>query len=245
MDLKQQAEQALASSQAVAVRTKAETTREYVMSVLAPQMGDVLQKRITPERFMRIVLNAFRTTPKLMECSQTSLGAALMNAAALGLEPNTPLGQAYLIPFDSRDGMQVQFIIGYKGLLDLARRSGQIVTIHADVVRAQDEYHAWHGSEAYLKHVPYRSGERGDVVTYYAYARLKDGGFQFVEMTPTDVEAIRERSKAKNYGPWKTDYEAMAKKTVLRQLCKLLPQSIELGYAMEADEHEPLEEVAE
>ncbi len=244
-DVKAQAEQALAQSQAVAVKTRAEEIKDFMLAQ-RPAFEDVLMKTISPERFTRIALSAFRNTPELMECSKASLLSALMNSAALGLEPNTPLGLAYLIPFNSRDGKQVQFIIGYKGLIVLARRSGQIVTIHADVVRENDEYQAWHGSDAHLRHVPYRKGERGEIVTFYAYAKLKDGGFQFVEMTPDDVEAIRARSKAGSFGPWKTDYEAMALKTVLRKLCKLLPHSDALAHALNADEPEaePLEEVA-
>lgn len=240
-EMKAKTEVALNTSQAVAVKSKADEIVELMQSQ-KDAFDEVLQKSITKERFVRIALSAFRNTPKLMECSKVSLVNALMNSAALGLEPNTPLGLSYLIPRNSRDGMQVRFEIGYKGLLDLARRSGQIVTIHADVVRAEDFYEAWHGSQAHLKHVPFRAGDRGAVVTYYAYAKLKDGGFQFVEMPPLDIEAIRQRSQAKDSGPWVTDYEAMAKKTVLKQLCKLLPQSVHISHALQAD-IDPMEPV--
>lgn len=230
-ELKQRTEQAVAGSQAVAVRTKAEEITEFVTTTLRPSLDDVLQKAITPERFARIVLSAFRTTPKLMECTRTSLANALMNSAALGLEPNGPLGEAYLIPYKDT----CQFIIGYRGLLTLARRSGQIVEVTAQVVREGDEFEYEFGSNRVLRHKP-AVGERGEVTMVYAYAHLKDGGFAFEVMSVADVEALRARGNERGHSPWKTDWEAMAKKTVLRRLCKLLPMDLALSHAVHVED---------
>lgn len=229
-DLKQEAQQALQKSQAVAVRSKAEEITDFVTTTLAPSLDDVLQQQISRDRFARIVLGAFRTTPKLMECSRASLASALLNAAALRLEPNGPTGEAYLIPYKD----QCQFIIGYRGLLTLARRSGQIVEVTAQVVRDGDEFEYEFGSNRVLRHKP-AIGERGDITMVYAYAHLKDGGFAFEVMNVSEVEALRARGNERGHSPWKTDWEAMAKKTVLRRLCKLLPMSIELAHAVDAD----------
>lgn len=222
----------------MAVRTKAEELTDFVTTTLAPSLDDVLQQQISRERFARIVLGAFRTAPKLMECSRASLGSALLSAAALRLEPNGPLGEAYLIPYKDT----CQFIIGYKGLLTLARRSGAIVEVTAQVVRAGDEFEYEFGSNRTLRHKP-AIGQRGEVTMVYAYAHLKDGGFAFEVMNVSDVEAIRQRGRSGSSGPWSTDWEAMAKKTVLRRLCKLLPMSTELAHAVQIDETEPELEV--
>lgn len=230
-ELKTRTEQAVAGSQAVAVRTKAEEITEFVTTTLRPSLDDVLQRAITPERFARIVLSAFRTTPKLMECTRTSLANALMNSAALGLEPNGPLGEAYLIPYKDT----CQFIIGYRGLLTLARRSGQIVEVTAQVVREKDDFEYEFGSNRVLRHKP-AEGERGDVTMVYAYAHLKDGGFAFEVMSVADVESLRARGNERGHSPWKTDWEAMAKKTVLRRLCKLLPMDLALSHAVHVED---------
>lgn len=230
-DLKAKVADAVGKSQAVAVKTRADEVTHFVTTTLRPALSDVLQKAVTPERFARIVLGAFRTTPKLMECSMQSLGSALLNAAALGLEPNSPLGHAYLIPYKD----QCQFIIGYKGLLDLARRSGRIVEVTAQVVREGDVFEYEFGTSRVLRHKPAKEG-RGAVEFVYAYAHLTDGGFAFEVMNVEDVEAIRKRGNSRGRSPWDTDWEAMAKKTVLRRLCKLLPQSTELSHAVAVDE---------
>lgn len=240
-DLKQRTQDAVAASQAVAVKTKAEEITDFVTTTLAPSLDDVLQQQISRERFARIVLGAFRTTPKLMECTRASLASALMNAAALRLEPNGPLGEAYLIPYKDT----CQFIIGYKGLLTLVWRSGGIVEVTAQVVRAGDDFEYEFGSNRILRHKP-AIGERGDVTMVYAYAHLRNGGFAFEVMNVSDIEALRSRggSSSGRKTPWDTDWEAMAKKTVLRRLCKLLPMSTELAHAVLVDETEtPTEEV--
>jgi recombination protein RecT len=197
----------------------------------------VLPKHVSPERLMKVALGAVRTTPKLLECTTESLFGAVVQCAQLGLEPNTPLGHAYLIPFrDNRKGRtDVQVIIGYRGLLDLARRSGQIVSISAHAVRAGDLFEFEFGLDEKLRHVPAQQ-DAGDIIAVYAVAKLVGGGTAFDVMWRAEVDKIMKGTQSKGaYGPWKDHYEAMVRKTALRRLFKYLPVSIELSKAVEID----------
>lgn len=220
------------------------------------EIGSVLPKHMNKERLARISLNVIRTNPKLLECDVNSLMGAVMECAKLGLEPNL-MGQAYLVPFNKKvkNGNkteyvpEVQFIIGYRGLIDLVRRSGQITNIEARVVHENDMFEYEYGVSADLKHKPALK-DKGQAIAYYAVATFKDGGFAFDVMSIEDVEAHRDQySKSKkfgtneHYGPWKDDFDAMAKKTVLRQLIKYLPISIEYLQHDEKDGSEVEEEI--
>ncbi len=224
------------ASQAVAVRSKAEEVRDYVSKTLAPQLDDVLASHFKTERFMRIVLNAFRTKPQLMECTKASIGAALMNCAALNLEPNTVMGHAFLIPRKSKSGpMECHFQMGYMGYVELARRSGEVAEIMAHVVREGDEFRYNYGMNADLYHKPL--SDDGAITHVYAYARLKSGGFPFKVLPIKKVEELSMRG-ARGQGKqtaWDTDFEAMCLKTAILQLKRWLPQTAELSYAMSQD----------
>ena len=163
---------------------------------------------------------------------------AMMTAAQLGLEPNTPLGQAYLIPFWNGKAkcLECQFQLGYKGLIDLAYRSGEVSTIQANVVYENDEFEYELGLEPKLRHVPAKS-DRGDPVFFYAVFRTKDGGYGFDVMSVDDVRAhAKKYSKAYSNGPWQTNFEEMAKKTVLKRVLKYAPLKSDFVRAVAADE---------
>lgn len=198
------------------------------------QFAKALPAVLTPERFTRIVLTAVRTNPKLMGCERTSFLAAVMAAAQLGLEPNTPLGQAYLIPY----GAECQFQIGYKGLIDLAYRSGEVSIIQAQTVYEKDEFIYELGLEAKLVHKPCMKGDRGEAIAYYAIFKMKNGGENFAVMSKDDVlKFAKAKSKAFKNGPWQTDFDAMAKKTVLKQVLKYAPiHSEAMAIAIQNDE---------
>lgn len=189
------------------------------------EIAKALPKVITPERFTRIALSALSNNRKLEECEKLSFLGALMNAAGLGLEVNSPLGQAYLIPYynGKTKRLECQFQIGYKGLLDLAYRSGEMATIQAHIVYENDTFDYELGIDPVLKHKPANS-ERGNMTHAYAMFHLKNGGKAFVVMSKDDIIKFA-KSKSKTYeaGPWQTDFEAMAKKTVLKQLLKYAP----------------------
>lgn len=219
----------------VPVSQKAENVR-LLLEKAKPQIALALPRHLSADRMLRIAMTSVRRTPKLLACNQQSLLGAIMQAAQLGLEPDGVLGHAYLVPFKE----EVQLIVGYKGLVDLARRSGQLSTIFARVVYSEDQFEYAYGLTERLEHIPSGKSEQGELKAVYAVARLKDGGTQFEVMTRGEIEKIRERSRAKDDGPWVTDYAEMAKKTVLRRLCKMLPASVELSRAVALDERAEL-----
>lgn len=184
---------------------------------------------LDPERFTRVALTVIKQNDALMRCRPESLLGALMTSAQLGLEPG-PLGEAYLVPF----GDQVTFIPGYRGLIKLAWNSGQLRNISARVVYDRDEFSYSYGLHPDLVHKPAR-GNRGDITDVYAAATLLDGGAEFEVMDVGAVEAIRARSRAKNSGPWISDWEAMARKTAVRQLAKWLPMATVMNRAIAAE----------
>lgn len=198
------------------------------------QFAIALPKALTPERFTRIVLTECRKNPALVKTTKESFFGAVMQCAQLGLEPGSALGQCYLIPY----GASCNLIIGYRGMIELARRSGQIVSINAFVVREKDEFSYELGLHPDIKHKPSPLVERGEVKYVYAVAVLKGGSIQFEVMSRAEVEAVRTSSKAgyKKGTPWMNHWNEMAKKTVVRRLFKYLPISIEAASAMEVDE---------
>lgn len=207
----------------------------------------LLPKHFSPDRMLKLAIGALRTTPKLAGASNASLLGAVVTCAQLGLEPNTPLGHAYLLPFDKRQKIngewvtvetQVTIIIGYKGMLDLARRSGQIVSIAAHEVCENDEFRFAYGLDEELVHRPAMS-DRGAVIGFYSVAKLVGGGHCFEFMSVDEVNYIRDKAAEKNRakkdskgnyiitGPWADNYAEMGRKTALRRLFKYLPISIE------------------
>lgn len=202
----------------------------------------VLPSHMTPDRMLKIALRALRTTPKLLECTINSLFGAVVTCAQLGLEPNTPQGHIYLIPFENKRKaiFEVQVIVGYKGLVDLARRSGEIVSISSHAVMRNDTFDVSFGTDESIVHKPRLDGDRGDIVGFYAVAKLVGGGTQFEFMSTTDVNKIRDGSQGyktairfnKQDTPWISSYEQMGRKTVIRRLCNYLPMSIEMAGAI-------------
>lgn len=189
----------------------------------------VLPRHISLDRMLRIALGALRTTPALKECTVQSLFGAVVACSELGLEANTPLGQAYLVPFrNKKKGItEVQVIPGYRGLIDLARRSGQIVSISAQAVREADDFTFAYGLDDELRHVPARHN-RGNIIGFYAVAKLRNGGHQFEVLWREQVdEVMRASQSGGRHGPWKDHYEEMGRKTAIRRLFKYLPVSIE------------------
>lgn len=205
-------------------------TVSQLLEQLKPQIARALPKTVTPDRFARIVMTTLRTSPQLMQCDPQSLMAAVMLSAQLGLEPG-PLGHAYFVPYKR----EVTFIVGYKGIIDLARRSGEITSIEAREVCDGDFFEFEYGLEPKLRHKP-ADGDRGRPTHYYGVAHFKDGGYYFDVLPISEIEKRRERSAAKKSGPWVTDYTAMARKTVIRHMAPYLPLSAEAARAVEADE---------
>ncbi|WP_144517685.1 recombination protein RecT [Bacillus thuringiensis] len=209
-----------------------EQTVEAYMKKMAPRMAEVLPKHMDMNRMSRIALTTIRTNPKLLECAVPSLMGAVMQAVQLGLEPGL-LGHCYILPYKR----EATFIIGYKGMIDLARRSGHIQSIYAHAVHENDEFEYELGLHPKLEHRP-SHGDRGAFIGAYAVAHFKDGGYQMEFMPKSEIEKRRKRSASANssYSPWSSDYEEMAKKTVVRYMFKYLPISIEVQTQAQQDE---------
>ncbi len=231
----------------------------YLLKAKQGEIAKMLPKHLNAERLLKVAQIAATTTPKLAKCDVASLVGAIGQCAQMGLEPNTVLGHAYLVPFNVKrkdeNGNErwvnsVQVIIGYKGLIDLARRSGQIVSIAAHEVCTHDKFELVYGLDEKLIHTP-SLGERGEIIGFYAVAKLKDGGHCFEFMSKLQVEEIRANSQSafkdewkngkktgvriQQDGPWWQQFTEMGRKTVIRRLAKYLPLSIEFQTAAALD----------
>ncbi len=218
--------QQAAAQTAMKAQSGGNPTMQQYIKQMEGEIKKALPSVMTPERFTRITLSALSTNPKLAQCTPQSFLGAMMTAAQLGLEPNTPLGQAYLIPYwnGKQNRLECQFQLGYKGMIDLAYRSGEIQTIQAQIGHANDTLIAEYGTECSLKFIPKLNGDRGDPVNVWAMFKTKDGGYGFEIMTLDDVRAHAQKySKAYSSGPWQTNFEEMAKKTVLKKVLKYAP----------------------
>ncbi len=187
---------------------------------------------------MRVVMVAAQRTPLLLECSPISVARCWMEAGIMGLECNTPLAEAYLIPFKNKGGgYDCQLIAGYQGLMKLARNSGEVTHFEADVVYSKDEFHYERGLDPKLKHIPSEEEDRGEIRGAYAIANLTNGRRVFEYMSKGEIDKHRARSKARDSGPWVTDYGPMCIKTVIKKCCKLIPRSPELARLISNDEY--------
>ncbi len=217
---------------------KPQTIEDY-MKKMAPAMAQALPKHMDIDRLTRLAMTTIRTTPALKDADVGSLLGAVMQAAQLGLEPGL-MGHCYLLPFNNKNKgiKEVQFIIGYKGMIDLARRSGHIKSIYAHAVYSNDEFDYELGLESKLVHKPTMEPDKGEFIGAYAVAHFKDGGYQFEFMSKADIEKRKGRSKAANskFSPWTSDYEEMAKKTVVRHMWKYLPINVEVQQQVAYDE---------
>ena len=186
------------------------------------------------DRMCRTVINAVSTNSLLAKCSPASIFLSTVRAFALGIEPNGSLSEGYLIPFwdGKKGGYESQFMPSYRGLQNLARRSGEIRDIYAKAVCENDVFEVEEGTERKIVHKPDYTKQRGKTVCYYAVFHLKDGGVDFEVMSIDEIEKVRRSSKAADKGPWIDWYDEMAKKTVMKRLLKRAPMSVELADAI-------------
>ena len=212
--------------------TKKENKQKTIFDVIqagAKQFATALPKHINSDRFVRIAITTIRQNPKLAKCSQESLLGALMVSAQLGLEPGT-LGQCYLIPFENKKAgtVECQFQIGYKGLIELLRRSGQLSDIYSYTVYENDDFNIEYGLSRTLVHKP-NFTDRGEIKGFYAVAILKDGAKAFEYMTKDEITKHEEKYRKGSYknDVWNKNFEEMAQKTVVKKLLKWLPVSVE------------------
>ena len=206
------------------------------------------------DRVVSVALTCMHRNPRLFKCTPLSVMGAMIQGAQLGLDFDPTMGEAYMVPYGNNkkaaDGSwmkvdEAQLQVGYQGLMKLARNSGNIGDIRAQIVYENDVFDHEEGATVQVRHVPYqmakRKGltqapDRGDIFAVYTVCETKDGAKSIKVMYIDEVEAIRQRSRAKDDGPWVTDYAAMVKKTCIRQHCKTLPKSVELAKAVTLDE---------
>jgi recombination protein RecT len=206
------------------------------------QLATSLPRHLNADRMIRIALSCFRTNPKLSQCTPESVFASVLQAAQLGLEPGLA-GQAYLVPFwnAKKSRLECQMIPGYRGLVSLARRSGEIATVVAHVVYARDHYAYELGSREHIEHRPCLDEDRGEPLFAYCVATYKSGDKQTEVMPWWQVMGIRDRTQSRNakreiVGPWVDDIEEMARKTVIKRASKYWPMSVELSTAIGMDD---------
>lgn len=211
-----------------------------LLDKLVPALVKRLPRHLNAERFVGIAFTSCKKNPTLLECTTSSLLAAVVEAGQMGLEVDGVLGHAYLVPYRNKGVREAQLQVGYKGIIALAMRSGLVSTITANLVYEGDEFSYSFGTSEHLHHVPklmtLEGGGRPPVTHGYAYVKMRDGGVQFCVMSFEEIEAIRRKSKAKDDGPWVNYWDEMAKKTVIRRLGKYLYLSPEFQRGVALDE---------
>ena len=190
---------------------------------------------MTADRMLRIALTEFRKVEKLERCDPVTIIGAIVMASQLGLEPGSGLGHCFLVPYynNRRETYECQLIPGYKGLVELARRSGQVHDVYSRVVYKNDVFDYDYGLDQKLVHKP-AEGDRGEMTHVYAVVKYKNGGSGFEVMSKASVEKARDSLKNKN-PVWKDHFDEMARKTVVRKLAKYMPMSPELVQMQELD----------
>lgn len=199
-------------------------------------LTQILPKHMDAMRLMRIAVTVFANNKKLQECTQLSIYASLLQSAALGLEIGT---HAHLVPYRIKGGAyRCQLIPDYRGLLELIRRTGQVTAVRTEVVYADDLFELELGTRVRCVHIPNLNPPDGprQIIAVYGVAEFTAGGQHFEWMSKRQVDGIRNRSRATGEdSPWATDYDQMARKTLIRRMSKYLPSSVELRQALEVE----------
>lgn len=234
--------QQVATQQIGTLRTLLEKQKE--------QFAKALPQHIQVEKFLRVCMTAIQRNPRLLECTPLSVIKALMESAQLGLIPDGPTGQAYLVPYKNKGIYEAQFQIGWRGYVVLARNSGDVSNIMVQAVYDNDDFGIDFSTPEMFWHRPKIKGERGEPYLYWAKAQFKDGSFYWDYMSVDDINKRRDFSqgykaalkdkadaatnpkdawkiKRYNESPWVQWPEEMRKKTVVRHIAKWLPMDIE------------------
>ncbi len=197
----------------------------------APRFKTIAPQGVDVNRFSAALMADVRANQKLSECSPMSIVSSYVRAIQMGLEPGFNLGLCYFVPYKG----ECTLIIGYRGMMELAYRSGKVAAISSRPVYENDHFEVELGTSEKIIHRP-AIGDRGSMVAVYAVAKLKDGGTHFEVLDMNDIEKAKRASKASNFGPWKDYPDEMARKTAVRRLFKYLPVSTEFNRAITVDD---------
>lgn len=232
-----------------------EETKELTKKTEIKTVYDFMEKKkdliaralpatITPDRLIGVLTMLMKSSPELMKCTQPSLIGAVIQTVQLGLTPGN-IGHCHYVPFRNKDKKtgqyryEVQFIMGYRGIVELVNRSGKASILSAECVHEGDEFEHEQGLNPILRHKPAPDSSRGEVVGVYCIAKnLVANEKVHVYLSREDIDKVKNASKAGSteYSPWNTWYKEMAKKTAIKRICKLLPLSIEVQKKVETDE---------
>lgn len=226
----------------VASQGQQQVTLKQQVQRMEHQFALAAPKGVEARQIVRDVLTAISQNPDLLNCTPQSVLGGAMTMAQLGLRVGV-LGHGWLIPFNSNkniDGRwtkvrEAQLVIGYQGLIALAHRSGQIKSLSARKVHENDHFSVEYGVDENLVHRP-AMGDRGPVVGYYAVVKFLPQGHSFYYLTKAEAEVYRDRYAMSQKGPWKSEFDAMAMKTCIRQLSKMMPKGTDLAAALDADD---------
>lgn len=206
-----------------------------MFNAMLPEIEKALPDHLTPERLVRLMNTAMSRTPNLFLCTKESILGALMTCSELGLEPGDQ-GHIYMIPFKNKGQHECTVIIGYKGLLQLLYRNPKVLSVNPRLVYENDDFKMTYGTNGGLHHAPALTGDKGELRGAYIHVNLKGGGDYYEYMTKEDIDKRRAQSRAGQSGPWKTHYEEMCLKTVIRHASKYLPMSVKHQAGLASDE---------
>lgn len=212
------------------------------------QIAHALPKHLTPERMIRVALTAVSQNRKLLECNALTICGSVVQASILGLEPSSVLGECFLVSSWNKKAnygkgaRECQLIVGYHGKIKLVSNTGELLGLNAKAVHVNDEFEFDDGLEPFVRHKYHHLEDRGEVYGYWAGAALKNG-FKRIEFArKKEIEEHRDRfalTRDKNdliFGVWVEHFDAMALKTMIHRVCKLLPKSVEAQTAWQLDE---------
>jgi recombination protein RecT len=225
-------------TQLVPAQQRVSNMRE-LLGKMHGEIAKAAPKHMTADRIIRVAMTSMQQTPRLAECTPESFLGCLLTCTQRGLAPDSASQHAHLIPFkDRKKGITVcTLIFGYKGLMDLALRHPDVLSFHVpQVVYEKDEFEYQEGQEPKLFHKPAQQPDRGDIVAFYAVAKLASGDRPFVWMWLHEVKKVRDAVHEWQKKPWKTHFSAMGLKTVVLRLCKWLPATPDLQAAITLDE---------
>lgn len=230
-----------AAEELAVVEEKPRNSIENLLKSNWKKIEQVMPKHMNSDRLYQIAVSTLSRNPRLAACDIVTILSCVMRCSALGLEPNDVdgLGRAYLIPRkNNKRGIdEATFLLGYTGMIELAMRSEKIKSLAARAVYVDDIFEYELGLEEKLKHIPLTQNKTPDKLTHvYLVAHFTNGGHYIDVMTKDDVEEVRKASSSPNRGPWVDNYEAMARKSVVRRNWRYLPISIDAQKAATMDE---------